>query len=365
MGSASATVGNKNLFDVTPLKNLEVAGVTITWHNDDTIELNGTYTGSSPSSVNNTMEKTINTNGIMSMQIISGSVTGDFRFNLFDRSHSWYNNWVSPTNTNYNKITDDYVFDICSLTIFGNTSFNHFRIGLQVVKGNTAPSSYTPHKHQTYTIPTQQPMRKISDYADTFVRENGQWYEKHVISEIVLDGSENAFIYKHISIYTDTNGFYQCRLLNKTTKLSNGSANGALCNYLMLINNSNASQAINSTGIWWEGRSNNIYASLPFTSLENVNNWLKSLYELGKPLSIIYILQEPTLLPCTPEQTAVLEEIRKKAKTYKGGTHIYSTDEVSPIFDVEYHVDQQSENENLQSQLESLEARVSLLEGGE
>lgn len=41
-------------------------------------------------------------------------------------------------------------------------------------------------------------------------------------------------------------------------------------------------------------------------------------------------------LVCTEEQSKVLNEIEKTAHTYKGATHVYSTNEISPIFKVKY-----------------------------
>lgn len=239
------------------------------------------------------------------------------------------------------------IYSVClSYAVMGATTPIIMKCQLEQ---SSTTSSYTPHAHQTYIIPTQQPMRKIGDYADTFVRENGLWYEKHKIYSLSFTGEENwewgvngALIHQEIlaEAFSD-----------------------AMCNYFINSKQEvwlNKHFGVNSTGttLWFKDYDK-------FTTLQEWTAWVKAKKEIGIPLTIKYILKTPILLPCTPEQTAVLEEIRKKAKTYKGGTHIYSTDEVSPIFDVEYHVDMQSENENLQSQLDSLEARVSLLEGGE
>lgn len=150
-GSNTIKVNGKNLFDSTPLHTLVAQGVSITWYDDNTVELNGSFTGSSNIGVNQDMTNKIKANGIMSISVISGSMTGEMRFNLFDSNSSWYNRWVSLTNTSNASFTDSYTFNKCNIGVFVGASFNHLRIGLQVEKGSTA-TTYTPYISQEADI---------------------------------------------------------------------------------------------------------------------------------------------------------------------------------------------------------------------
>ena len=138
------TYSGKNLFNSAVLSDLSADGVTVTWNDDGTVKLNGTYTGSSAVAVNHDMSPTINTNGIMSIAVISGSMTGEIRFNLFDSNSSWYNRWVSLDNTNNRQLTNTYTFNKCNIAFYPNATFNNLIIGLQVENGSTA-TSYEPY----------------------------------------------------------------------------------------------------------------------------------------------------------------------------------------------------------------------------
>ena len=58
--------------------------------------------------------------------------------------------------------------------------------------------------------------------------------------------------------------------------------------------------------------------------------------ELSIGATVYYKLAIPKKLELTSEQKVVLDEIKKTAQSYKNITNIYSTDELSPVFEVEY-----------------------------
>lgn len=283
---------------------------------------------------------------------------------IFGDGTTYYANntgWGNPNDRNIVKTyTVTFEKDIVAMLLnvgasgvfaSGDTT-STITVGIQLEYGNTA-TEYTTHKSQTYTIPIQQQMRKIGDYADTFVKENGVWYEKHYIDRVVLDGTESWEIF------------------DNNTKLGLNSANyNSISN--VKINN------VNSSGNLTQIKSNR-YVSGNQVEVTPENNklafaqWgdakLKFLY-IGKikdtiadfktwvtenNIEVCFPIETPLLLPCTQAQTDILEQIAKTAKTYKGTTNIYSTNKVSPIFDVEYRVDKLAE----------LEARIEELEGGE
>lgn len=76
-----------------------------------------------------------------------------------------------------------------TFTTTENTKYIRFselitEISTRQVEEGTITTPYVEHKSQTYTIPTQKPFRAIGDYKDTFVKQDGIWYEKHIIERI-------------------------------------------------------------------------------------------------------------------------------------------------------------------------------------
>ena len=202
-------------------------------------------------------------------------------------------------------------------------------------------------------------MRKIGNYADTFVKENGVWYERHVIGEYVFTGNE-GFV-KHSS---SANNVFLSEINAKmpNTPISNNNVAEMKCNYFgidavnTLVFNNKIGTAIPVGSIF------RIYICTGLNGISTVSDlktWLAEKYANGIPVYVDYELQTPTDLPCTQAQTAVLEEISKTAKSYKGTTHIYSiSDGLNPIIDVEYVKDINI----LNTKINELDARVALLE---
>ena len=73
--------------------------------------------------------------------------------------------------------------------------------------------------------------------------------------------------------------------------------------------------------------------------IEKFKNWLKEQKEAGTSVTVEYELLEEETEAYTDEQKQVYDEIVKTAKTYKTVTNIFSTNEISPKFEVEYRQD--------------------------
>ena len=81
-----------------------------------------------------------------------------------------------------------------------------------------------------------------------------------------------------------------------------------------------------------------IGATADMTLAQKTEKWKSYLAEQkanGTPVVIEYYLAEEEIETYTTEQQTVHNEIKKTAKSYGDTTHIFSTDEISPIFDVE------------------------------
>ena len=67
------------------------------------------------------------------------------------------------------------------------------------------------------------------------------------------------------------------------------------------------------------------------SDLTTFKNWLSN-----HNIPVYFISKNPADIECTPEQNEILDKIEQEAQTYKNVTHIYSTDEVSPVNSIEY-----------------------------
>ena len=201
---------------------------------------------------------------------------------------------------------------------------------------------YVPNQEQSYLVDVQQPMFE----GDTFVKQDGKWYEKHNWKTMSFDGQnmgsqaggsfadfkENGnivrvFEIKDLLISSVRNDIFCDKLPRQADSMWNGK----------------------STGIQsWQGQ-NKILISLPFDDVEKkygqkltVDNYVTAFYMYlqNEVLIISYPLAEPKLLECTETQSKELDEIYNKIHTYKNITNILAESaEVNPIINVEYLVE--------------------------
>lgn len=178
---------------------------------------------------------------------------------------------------------------------------------------------------QEYIIPVQNEMLE-GDYFDWNNEE-----EVHGWKKIILNGTENWQLY---SAGTNISRRFGLALtenvpLKETEKYGKGYSthfeitqftNGDLSIFLQVEPN-NWYIAVTDVNSKW-------------SSIVEFKSWLKAKYDAGTPVIIYYKTVAETRLKFTDEQKAVAKEIQK-ATSYEDATHIYSTDEVSPVFDVE------------------------------
>jgi hypothetical protein len=190
----------------------------------------------------------------------------------------------------------------------------------------TTYNDYIEGKSQTYTIPTQQPFRKIGDYKDEFILKNNKWYERHYINRYAVTGKENWIMQTTWSdVGNNTNAFYWTHQLTNFKRTDNNISS----HFKLLL-------SIASTDEIGFSMTTNliIRVSKNITNVDDLKTFLSEQYNAGTPLYVDYVLETPIEIECTEEQSEVLWDIYYNAKTYDKVTHIYSTDAVSPIFDV-------------------------------
>ena len=202
---------------------------------------------------------------------------------------------------------------------------------MQLEEGSTV-TPYQECQSQTYTIPTQQPIRSIeieknTFLRDTFIKKNNKWYERHYIARRIFNGTEN------ITQSIDGNGdyFYNCYI--STNKIWSRMLSSHF-KYLNGWGDNNVEESI-----YWGGNGHILTIKANIDTVDNFKSWLSEQYEAGTPVYVDYILETPLDIECTEEQSTILFDIEQNAKTYDKVTHMYSTDNVSPVIDVTYKKD--------------------------
>jgi hypothetical protein len=226
-------------------------------------------------------------------------------------------------NTLSNKITTDkniVQYNVGFSGVTSGTTYNE-TIYLQLEKGETA-TDYVEHQSQTKALYTQQPLRAIGDVKDKFVKVNGVWYEEHKVTRKELVGNESW------GIHATLDNAYQFGYGEKTKK--QGLYN-IVSNYLPTYNGDKTKNSVLG------GSANQniqlMLSNIDFPNVNTLKEWLLELYNAGTPLYVDYVLAEPLLIPCTPEQVEVLENFN----TYKNVTNI-SSDSIGEL-EVFYYKD--------------------------
>ena len=228
--------------------------------------------------------------------------------------------------------------------------FNNWKIGIQIEKGDTfkqfeqfvldAPTPDDPREigtvqkslktiieksdkvqKQEYIMPVQQEML-TDDYFDWDNEE-----EVHCWNKLVLNGTEND---SNFSV--ESNGEYT--VINCLNILENGKKideNKILCDKLVSKygDTSNTEHIRNASSNY----PNNVVIYIKSSRLEESTAAAFKKYLSTNNINIYYKTETETRIAFTDEQKSVAKEIQK-ATSYEGTTHIYSTDEVSPNFDV-------------------------------
>lgn len=197
--------------------------------------------------------------------------------------------------------------------ISGGTENVQDMINSVQIEVNSTATDYIAHAEQNISIPTQQPMRSIGDVRDDFVKTEEGWFERHKIGNDVFDGTEN-WVYS-----TSLGAMY----LSNFMKVISNDEIGAYSNkyYATTRNNYN----INDYTIYGNASGVLSIRDINYTDVNEFKTYLQT-----ANVEVTYLLATPTLLPCTEEQTAILDEIPEELYTYNGQTNISSPDEVAP-----------------------------------
>lgn len=210
----------------------------------------------------------------------------------------------------------------------------------QLALGSSA-TPYEEHKSQTYTIPTQQPIRSIeiaknTFLRDTFIKKNNKWYERHYIARKIFDGTNATWKAWTGNPPTGYSVFYTATLKNIID------ANIPCKSNMLPYKTSSWNSGINAISI--HPAFKEIYVSIESihaSTVDELNEFLAN-----NNLVVDYISKEPIDIECTEEQSTILFDIEQNAKTYDKVTHMYSTDKISSYKEVTYKKDIETLFEN-------------------
>lgn len=205
-------------------------------------------------------------------------------------------------------------------------------------------TEYEEHKEQVFTIPTQQPKRSIEIEKDTFIRDtfimkNNKRYERNYIYRKIFNGTEEW------TLYGEGNnrrwGFLVSGNIPLVVTTTDDGRFGIGVSSHFEVDNSYQKNDLQmfvqiGGGSWYAGITD---FNSKWVDVNSLKTWLSEQYNAGTPVYIDYVLATPIDIECTEEQTVTLDEIDNTAKTYKGTTHIYSTDNVGTNKEVRYFKD--------------------------
>lgn len=271
----------------TALKNI--------WFNDLDIKMNvGEYTLSSNTNLQG--------KGSVALKDLNGNIV---QTNL---------NTPAKITLNENRTATQFLLQISS-----GATFTNFEMEIQLELGSIA-TEYVEHQSQTKALYTQQPFRAIEDVKDRFVKQDGVWYEEHKIFRKIFDGTENWLL-------GAPNYRYYIEINNKA-EMSNIDITPLSSRFVCV---SGTGIEIDYDTIWLQKLSDssfriNIFNTNYLSDLANFKKWLTELYNTGTPVYVDYVLETPTLIPCTAEQVEVLESLQSYDKiTY------YSVDKTNNV----------------------------------
>lgn len=310
MGSVEINKVNKNFLpSFNDLQETNKNGLTYSIK-DNKLKIKGTSTTDGSFSINISENITLN-NG--NYYLKSSKAIGNISCNLYD--------------TNNKKITDlgwnmtNRKFTINGQTtirkqvdlFYGSGATFDFE-GYLFITNQEAATDYIPHESEVYNLPIQQPMLS----GDTFVKEDGNWFEMHGWNKDIFDETDNFSTY----ITNDVFQFYLPTTIDKNATL--------LCNMFIQKNDWISTSVVVSTN-------SQLYFLIKkgeygFTADLTAEQALTKFKEIIATNNIILYntTNTPTKLPCTPEQTAILEQLYNNP-LYNGINNIFTSNELATI----------------------------------
>ena len=335
-GSTEIKKINKN-FLISKEIDTTINGVKIVCNNG-VLTLDGKATGSVSFDFNVfSLKKGIykNTRGV-----VSGKATGSFQNYLRNEDGSYF-------------IKQNESFELqeekkLKYRFFANPNsvFEKYTMIPQVEKGLVSTTPET-HKEKSKILPIQQEMLE----GDYFVKEADGWKEVHNYSKEIFDGTEQFTV----SSLKNTR-----MVLPIANAKQNPDEILAVSNSFLGVtyNQVQENKLINAICV------NNGYLLIDTDGITNVSEFKQTLadkYNAGNPVYIYYKEATPTKLPCTPEQSAVLEEL-SNLDLFDGVNNIITAENIAKmklyyIANAKKYIDK--ETSNIKEQLNTINELLS------
>lgn len=347
-GSAKIDIFNKNYLSKIPKTSVTAQGITSTFDGQKFI-----CKGTAQTNYFNLFTEKVYKKISKGIKTFSTNKLKKGRaFIHFDCVDGTGQNYYTSINTNQvrftlNKDVESYRLNVDSITA-GDTIDDN--IYVQLEDGNIA-TEIEKAENQEYLVDVQQEMLE----GDTFVRQDGKWYEMHNWIKIIVDGTNVK-----VTDTKDTGYVIQALLGTKNCKPGIGYSNRFIYDKVLTWKTPNT-LIFTTIGVYLHF-DRSLLGDLTINN-ENINAMLKKQYDSGNEIYVLGQLLEPQLLECTEAQSKVLDEIYNKAHTYKNITNISAeSSEVNPTLNIKYLKDPETEHNKLQAQIDEIKQLLSTTE---
>lgn len=324
------TVANKNYINIENTSKT-INGITFTVNSDGSILANGTATDGASYPIQNNFKKFE-----AGQYFVSGCPSGGSESTYY--LILWNENWASM-GSEYGKgklvsLSNQKVK--LHINIMQGTVCNNLLFKPQMEKGTKA-TDYEAHQEQTITMPVQQEMLQ-GDYFD-WVNEK----EVHKWNLLSFTGNE---------AWSLLSGATSVFLLGNVSGQTYGGHNFSMCTHFKYDTRVGGMANLQDETFAMQYEYSALYVKCnKFTTVEEWKAYLKTQYENGTPVKLAYITANINKLSFTDKQKVVAKKKKETLHTYKNITHIYSTDETSPIMNAEYAKDLNTVINNMQAQI--------------
>lgn len=216
-----------------------------------------------------------------------------------------------------------------------------FRLSVLETEPNKSNWKYVPYKKETKILPIQEPMLE----GDYFIKEEDGWKEVHEWGKIKLTGAENWQ-------YNTEKQYFFCPTFDFKNKIPiNSVKEKQYCNYFKIITDWTTFRDGKDIAIY-RVTDTGYKISIRNTACKTVEEFKEFLQEAlnsGNPVIVNYKTESIEKLPCTPEQTKILDEL-DNFQTYKPVTNI-TTDSIAKL-KLKYIADTKTYIDNKTSNLE-------------
>ena len=232
------------------------------------------------------------------------------------------------------KISNGYNYLVAYVVNNEDNTEDEILNSIQIEKGNVA-TDYIEHQQTDYLLYIQQEMLK----GDYFVKEADGWKEVHSYPKKIFDGTENI----NLESLSQGNNFYT----NIPDALGDTTVpvySNCFMYYNGLLDKNYSCRISGSKNLNMRCNEKN--------TVEEFKQMLADKYNAGNPVYAFYKSAIPSKLACTPEQSAVLEELNN-LDLYKPVTNIITAEDIALLklkyaLDVKTYVNNQLANVNAQ-----------------